>query len=159
MGLVVSDIQARNKDGKLLDALVVRPRGSRLYEFADYTNIKVFTNEGIFDYDVLPGLVTNFRSGGLFVDPFVDQIGDSVQIQCCWVPHDLNYTPNFYLEGRHPVSRKLADELLKASLVFAGMGKIKANAVYYSVRAFGGSAYEEDDHLTVSNSKLFKFSW
>ena len=59
----------------------------------------------------------------------------------------------------HPVSRKLADELLRAVLVYAGMGKFKASLVYNSVRLFGDPAYDDDDALTSMNSKLFSFEW
>ena len=52
-----------------------------------------------------------------------------------------------------------ADELLRAVLVHAGMGKFKASLVYNSVRLFGKSAYEDDDKLTETNSELFTFEW
>ena len=63
------------------------------------------------------------------------------------------------LAGEHPVSKKLADELLKAMLINAGMSSWKASLVHTSVKLFGKSAYEEDDILTEKNSMLFTFLW
>ena len=59
----------------------------------------------------------------------------------------------------HPISRKLADEMLRAMLEYAQMDAVQSWIVHKSVRLFGGSAYEEDDELTAGNSKLFTFNW
>lgn len=59
----------------------------------------------------------------------------------------------------HPLSRKKGDQILRAGLLWAGMGAFKAGLVYNSVRLFGHDAYWEDDALTTSNSKLFTFEW
>lgn len=137
----------------------VTPLGNRLYKLNQDLSVSVITNQGIFTYRFCKGFITNFRSGGLFVDRFIDQIGSSVKIQACWLVHDAAYTPCAACKGEHPISRQLADELLKAMLIYSGMGKVQATAVYYSVHWFGRSAYEEDDNLTEANSVLFTFSW
>ena len=139
-------------------SLAVTPIGNRYYKVAQDTRISVFTDSGCFEFGVKSGLVTNFRSGGPLVDRFVDQVGDE-QKSLIYLIHDLCYTICDDCNGGHPVTRELADEFLRAGLEWAGMGKLKRNVVYYAVRAFGKSAYEEDDHLTDTNRVLFTFSW
>lgn len=88
----------------------------------------------------------------------MDQIGDEKKA-LCYLVHDAIYTPCAALGMEHPLSRKKGDELLRAALVWAGMSRFKAALVYYSVRAFGHSAYWDDDELTAENSRLFTFRW
>lgn len=140
------------------DCLKVTPIGDRLYKVAEDTTICVYTDAGLLRFKMFKGFTSNFRSGGVFVDKFVDQIGDEKK-SLCYLFHDMAYTPCAQCGMEHPVSRKFADQLLKAGLLWAGMGKFKASLVYNSVRLFGDSAYEEDDALTSSNSKLFTFHW
>lgn len=139
-------------------SLNVTPLGDRYYKLAQDTKISVITDIGCLEFGVKQGFVTNFRSGGVAVDRFVDQIGDQ-QKSLIYLIHDLCYTICDDCNGEHPVTRELADEFLRAGLEWAGMGKFKRNVVYYAVRAFGKSAYEEDDHLTSTNSALFLFKW
>lgn len=138
--------------------LAVIPMGNRLYKLADDCDIRVVTDEGCFRFYAKRGTVTNYRSGGPLVDHFIDQIGDE-DIAPWWVIHDLCYTPCAALGMEHPLSRKKADEILRAGLLYAGMKKWKAQVVYTAVRWFGEPAYEEDDALTSFNSKLFSFEW
>ena len=138
--------------------LKVTPIGNRLYKVAEDFSVTIYTDEGLLEFDIKKGFDTNFRSGGVAVDPFVDQIGDEGK-SLWYLIHDLIYTPCAALDMEHPMSRKLGDQLLKAGLVYSGMPKWKANAVYWSVRLFGDWAYEQDDALTSSNSKLFNFDW
>lgn len=138
--------------------LSVVPIGNRYYRLATDTTVIVHMDSGCMIVDFKAGFVTNFRSGGVAVDRFVDQIGDEKK-GLIYLLHDAFYTPCAACGGEHPVSRELADEFLRDGLGWAGMGKVKRNVVYYSVRAFGKSAYEEDDHLTKTNMPLFKFRW
>lgn len=155
----VQKIEVGDWFGNTQSSLCVNPLGDRLYKLAKAIKVNVYTDEGLFHYEFQPGFITNFRSGGLFVDRFIDQIGSSVNIQVCWLVHDGNYTPCYSLEMEHPVSKKLADRLLKAMLEFSEMPKFKSGMVYTSVKWFGNSAYEEDDELTEKNSRLFSFEW
>ena len=139
-------------------SLAVTPIGDRYYRLAQDTQVVVHTSEGCLIYDFKAGFITNFRSGGRFVDGFIDQIGDEKK-SLVYLVHDADYTPCDACNGEHPVTSLLADEFLRDGLAWAGMGKIKRNMVYYSVRAFGKRAYEEDDHLTATNSALFSFRW
>lgn len=139
-------------------SLAVTPLGDRYYKLAQDTNIYVHTDEGCLALFFKAGFITNFRSGGRLVDGFVDQIGDEKK-SLIYLVHDAFYTPCESCSGEHPVSRLVADVFLREGLAWAGMGKIKRNVVYYSVRAFGNKAYEEDDHLTETNKMLFSFQW
>lgn len=139
-------------------ALAVTPIGNRLYKLAHDTKVRVHTDEGVFAFDFRKGFITNFRSGGVAVDCFVDQVGDEKKA-LAYLVHDAIYTPCAALGGEHPVSRKKGDEILRAALRWAGMGSFKAGLVYNSVRLFGHSAYWEDDELTEDNSNLFTFEW
>lgn len=138
--------------------LAVTPIGDRYYRLSQDTTITVETSEGRLVFTVKRGFISNFRSGGILVDTFIDQIGDQ-NTSLVYLIHDLCYTPCSSCNGKHPITRELADEFLRDGLEWAGMGKIKRNVVYYSVRAFGKSAYEEDDFLTGTNRTLFTFRW
>ena len=145
-------------DVQLRAPLAVVPIGDRLYKAAHDNGIALVTDEGVFAFDFKADVTSNYRSGGPVVDRFIDQVV-SEKVGPIWWFHDLCYTPCAALDGQHPVSRKLADELLRAALLWAGMPKWKANVVYYAVRAFGASAYNNDDALTSYNSKRFSFEW
>lgn len=154
----VKSITLRDFFGNELHALCITPMGDRYYKICNNYEIIVRTSSTEYRYNICDGFVTNFRSGGILVDSFVDQIGDSLAVQLSWLCHDAAYTPCASLGNRHPLGRKEADELLRAMLRFAGMSSFKASCVYNSVRLFGGSAYHEDDHLTKVNSELFSFA-
>ena len=138
--------------------LLVTPLGDRLYRVGTPIKITIATDEGTLVYSFKEGFITNFRSGGPLVDRFVDQIGDAEKA-ICYLVHDAAYTPCKACDGEHPISKALADTILRESLILAGMSKWKARIVYTIVYLFGDSAYEDDDNLTFANSKLFSFEW
>ena len=138
--------------------LKVTPIGNRLYEVAEDVTIRISTSDGVWVFRFFKGFVTNFRSGGVLVDSFIDQVGDEKK-SLVYLVHDAIYTPCAALDFEHPVSRLLGDQFLRAGLRWAGMGSFKASCVYNSVRLFGASAYDEDDALTATNSHLFTFEW
>lgn len=145
-------------NGKEDAEVSVIPLGYRYYSLYKPYVISVYTDVGILTFAFKEKFITNYRSGGKLVDFFIDQIGNA-KTQIAYLLHDACYTPCFMLAGEHPVSKKLADELLKAMLIYAGMSSWKASLVHTSVKLFGKSAYEEDDNLTEENSKLFTFTW
>jgi len=154
----VHSITIKDWFGNTLQALCITPCGDRYYRLANNYEVIVSTSVGEYRYNFSEGFETNFRSGGLFVDRFVDQIGDTLQTQLSWLCHDAAYTPCKALGMSHPLGRKDADELLRAMLRYAGISSFKASCVYNSVRLFGGSAYKDDDRLTKANSELFSFA-
>lgn len=138
--------------------LKVTPIGNRLYRVAEDVTIHVSTSDGVWVFRFFKGFVTNFRSGGVLVDSFIDQVGDEKK-SLVYLVHDAIYTPCLALDFEHPLSRLLGDKFLRAGLRWSGMGSFKASCVYNSVRLFGASAYDEDDALTAANSRLFTFEW
>lgn len=145
-------------NGYSYQGILIIGLGNRLYRLAEDLTISIHTNEGVLVFHFRKGFVTNFRSGGMLVDGIIDQLGN-VWMQAAYLCHDAAYTPCQACGMEHPISRELADEVLKGMLLFAGMSKFKASLVYNSVRVFGSGAYEDDDELTESNSKLFSFRW
>lgn len=126
--------------------------GDRYFQIAEPTEVRVITDIGELNVRIRPGFVTNFRSGGLGVDRFIDPIGDDLH-QACWLVHDCNYTPCINKCYEHAIDRKTADDLLLAMLLFAGESKFKARVIWASVRVFGSSAYKDDDAFTFENYK------
>jgi|GEM_PF-4512919 len=166
--LVTDFGMATYKTGKEKDPslMSLNPLGNRLFKIANnYDYVKIKTGEAVYEYWFYKGFVTNFRSGGILVDAFIDPIGNQLH-QLCWLIHDANYTPcdNVKVRGikinksAHPMSKTSADELLQAMLVFAGTSPWKASVVKTSVAWFGKSAYYKDDELTPKNRKLFEFN-
>lgn len=155
--MVVKDVKIVS-DAGAPSVICVLPQGNRYYRLYNDIEISVVTDEGTFKFFFKAMFMTNFRSGGVLIDKIIDQIGDLLQ-QVAYLCHDAAYTPCASLGMEHPLSRKLADGLLRAILVYAGVGKFKAWLVYSSVRLFGGPAYNDDDDLTESNSRLFTFRW
>lgn len=139
-------------------ALAVTPMGDRIYRLARDTKVTVATDEGCYVFKFKAGFVTNFRSGGVAVDIFVDQVGDEKKA-LCYLVHDGIYTPCDALGGEHPMSRIRGDQLLRAMLLWAEMHRIKAEVVYNAVRLCGHSAYWNDDRWTSENRKMFGFEW
>ena len=155
--MVVKDVKIVSADGDPSEICVL-PQGNRFYRLFNDIGVSVVTDEGTFMFFFKALFMTNFRSGGVLIDKIIDQIGGLLQ-QAAYLCHDAAYTPCASLGMEHPLSRKLADMLLRAILVYAGVGKFKAWLVYRSVRLFGGPAYNDDDELTESNSRLFTFRW
>lgn len=135
-------------------ALAVTPIGDRLYKIACDTKVSVQTDEGVFLFKFLRGFTTNFRSGGVAVDSFIDQIGDERK-SLCYLVHDAVYTPCDALGGEHPLSRKKGDQILRAGLLWAGMGSFKAGLVYNSVRLFGHDATPKNGKLLMFGAEYF----
>lgn len=140
------------KNGLRLHAL-----GNRYFQVAEPTEITVITDIGELNARIRTGFITNFRSGGLGVDRFIDPIGDDLH-QACWLIHDCNYTPCINKCYEHAIDRKTADELLYAMLLFAGESKFKARVIWASVRLFGSSAYKDDDAFTFENYKRLEIN-
>lgn len=138
--------------------LNISPAGDRIFILSAPVSWNIVTDEGCFSFSAYAGVYTNFRSGSPIVDLFIDRLGTE-KTAICYLTHDLCYTPCKALGGNHPLSRKLSDKLLAATLRYSGMSKAKCATVYAAVRAFGRSAYEDDDQFTESNSALFTFTW
>lgn len=147
---------------KVLDVVadipVLTAKDDRYFQLENTVSIRVFTDEGTLHATLLPGFLTNFRSGPGIVDCFINHIGKP-GIAICWLFHDFNYGVYSCLGGEHPVSKELADDILRQMLILEGMSKGTARIVYGSVKLFGKDAYEEVDKVSKNNMDLGKFEW
>lgn len=136
--------------------------GNRYYCLAQKTKIEITIKLSvgslrILTYNFEPNFITNFRSGGILVDGFIDQLGTELE-QICWLIHDSNYTICSFLNDKHPLTKNDADNLLYNMLLFAGLNKFKDKIIFESVQLFAYSAYYKSDDLTNTNKKLFSFN-
>lgn len=131
-------------------------KNTELYSIKNKLHIEIQAKNipGTLVYDIMPGFFTDFRSGPSIVNPFIPKIGDT-KTALAWLIHDVNY--------HGFLSKKYADLLLLEMLENAGMGKVKRNAVYYSVKFFAGSHYNnlDDDQgeLYNHNKTLVRMQW
>lgn len=133
--------------------ITLTPVGNRHFRMDKALDFTVYTTDQQIDAHIWKGFVTDFRSGGPFVDKFIDQFGETPKIQVSYLLHDLCYTK--WLNKRHFKSRDWADDILRACLIYAGMSKVKANLVWGAVRVFGKSAYTDDDQYSLANATKF----
>lgn len=127
-----------------------------LYTVAEQFQIKIWSKHvpGCLVYSVLPGYVTDFRSGPSIVNPLIPKIGNTYTA-LAWMVHDINY--------HGFLSKDLADKILKEMLEYAGMGAIKRNGVYLAVTLFANGHYntldEDQGPIYNRNKTLIRFSW
>ena len=108
-------------------------------------------------FDVYPGAIIDFRSGGPLVDFFAEQI-PADPIQCAaYIAHDMLYTKCYF--GNHFCSRAAADEILYKLLLLGGMSKFKAWIIYKAVRIGAEKAYRDEDKYSEKNKCLFNIMW
>lgn len=130
------------------------PLGNRRFKVNRRITIEMVTSDGFkLTAWVHRNYVTDFRSGGPLVDRFIDQFGETPEIQCCYLMHDLFYTRR--ADKTHFKTREYADEILRESLICAGLPKWKAWLVWSAVRMFGKPAYDNDDEYSIPNMTRF----
>ena len=136
--------------------LCITPIEDRLFKVVAPIDIAIHTDEGVLRYHIREGFVTNFRSGSKCIDWIIPEIGDT-DSALAFLIHDCNFTQCFWSAMAHPVSKSLADYILKEMLLLAGWSNLKASMVYKSVDWFGQDAYDEAPQY--GNEILFKFTW
>ena len=136
--------------------ILVTIAGDRYFRLEKELSIVVTTDNSVAEYKVMPGFVTDFRSGGPVVDLFIKQFGSDL-MQAAYICHDIAYTPMFTKDGHrsHQIEKNYADALLEQMLVFAHIKKWKARVVRWALRLFGKKAYMVDNDYSVENSKLY----
>jgi hypothetical protein len=118
--------------------------GKDLYRLIERVEAKVKTTEGVLHYIMLPGFLTNMRSGSHAIDGIIPKFTENNRYNVALAIHDLNYTR--LANGSQPVSRLVADNVLRQMAVMSGeIGSFKAALMYRVVRLFGGSAYESQN--------------
>lgn len=130
--------------------------GDRYFRLEKELTILVTTDSAVVEYKVMPGFVTDFRSGGPIVDLFIKQFGSNL-MQAAYICHDIAYTPMFTEDGcrSHQIKKDFADALLEQMLVYAHEKKWKARVVKWALRFFGKKAYMKDNAFSVENSKRY----
>ena len=133
------------------------PLGGRRFAINQPTDFKMMLSDGTeLVAWVHKNYVTDFRSGGPFVDRFIDQFGETPEIQICYLMHDLFYTRR--VDKTHFQTREFADMVLRESLICAGLPEWKAKAVWAAVRLFGRKAYTDDDAYSIPNASRFNMA-
>ena len=87
------------------------------------------------------GFLTDFGSVPAVVDwiiPAIETVADPA-----YILHDYHYAQ--HRAGKdETVSRRDADEILRAALLVCGVGRVKAGTIYWAVRAGGSMAWERE---------------
>jgi len=116
--------------------------GPDLYRLKDHVYVEVRTNDGTLCYTMLPGFLTNMRSGSHCIDAIIPKFTGNNSYNLALLCHDFAYTRSS--DGEHYIrDRKLADEILRQMVILSGeLGKIRAAIMYRALRLFGEAAYE-----------------
>jgi hypothetical protein len=103
------------------------------------TDQLVYITTAVDDKIIVPtGFVTNFASVPSIAKAYIDD--DDFQIRSPSVVHDYLYSKRSFRLG---YSRKEADGILREAMIGEGMRRSKAGFIYYILRWFGGSNYED----------------
>jgi len=139
--------------------IVTEFAGEDLYRLSYPVHAEVFTNEGRLVYDMAIGFPTNMRSGSHLIDFLIPKFTKNNRYNLALLCHDFAYTK--LDSGQNPISRALADELLRQMVVFSGqLGSIRAGIMHLALRIGGASAYEcENTGDYADAGALMKFEW
>jgi len=139
--------------------IVTEFAGTDLYKLSLPVHVEVLTNEGKLVYDMAIGFPTNMRSGSHIIDWLIPKFTENNEYNLAILCHDFAYTklPN----GNNPLTKKVADELLRQMVIISGqLGFIRAALMYQFVDKLGGSAYNSEntgDYVTAGN--YMDFEW
>jgi hypothetical protein len=133
--------------------------GVDLYKLITDVSVHVNTDEGALHYVMKAGFLTDMRSGSHAIDKIIPKFTKNNQYNLAILVHDFNYS--ILPDGSHPVSKRLADELLQQMALMSGeIGSFKASLMKTAVKLFGQSAYDcENDDREISNGAFMKFEW
>lgn len=127
----------------------------RLYRLTKPYYVELVTNEGLLVCDMLPGWITDYRSGCSIIDPIIPWKGND-SYNAIVLAHD------FFYSGW--ISKKLADDLLCQGMKLSGeIGSIRSNLVHFTLDKFGESHYYDLNTPLQSpyqaNRHFEKFKW
>jgi hypothetical protein len=130
-----------------------------LYRLECEVTAKVYTSEGVLHYAMKPGFPTNMRSGSHAIDWLIPKFTGNNRYNLAILCHDFAYTK--LPSGENPISRELADELLRQMVIISGeLGSIRAGIMHKALRIGGASAYEcENAGDYAGAEKYMKFEW
>jgi hypothetical protein len=133
--------------------------GVDLWKLKSKVEVKVFTSEGTLVYTMLPGFLTNMRSGSHLIDFLIPKFTENNDYNLALLCHDFAYTklPN----GFNPITRELADELLRQMCILSGeLGNVRAWIMHKALRVCGASAYDgENTGVYAGAEKYMDFRW
>jgi hypothetical protein len=142
------------------DLITTMFAGKNLWRLASNVRCAIYTEkDGVLRYAMHPGFPTNMRSGSHIIDPIIPKFTRNNAYNLAILVHDFNYT--VYSAGKPPVSRLLADQLLKQMALLSGeLGSFRAALMYRALRIGGGSAYNEQNTGDYRGAEEFmEFRW
>jgi len=133
--------------------------GEDLWRLKSLVEVEVFTNEGKLRYTIKPGFPTNMRSGSHLIDFIIPKFTKNNRYNLALLCHDFAYTK--LPDGTNPISRELADELLRQMVILSGeLGAFRAAIMHRALRIGGGSAYNCDNKGEYAGAgELMRFEW
>jgi len=133
--------------------------GVDLWRLSNPVYVEVLTNEGKLCYTMHIGFPTNMRSGSHLIDWLIPKFTKNNRYNLALLCHDFAYTK--LPDGTNPISRELADELLRQMVILSGeLGKFRAWLMHRALRVGGGSAYEcENKGEYKEAGELLRFEW
>jgi len=133
--------------------------GVDLWRLKEQVAVSVYTSEGVLVYNMKPGFPTNMRSGSHLIDFIIPKFTRNNKYNLAILCHDFAYTK--LPDGSNPISRKLADEILRQMVILSGeLGWFRAAIMYGALRIGGGSAYScenKGDYADAGN--YMSFEW
>jgi len=133
--------------------------GVDLWRIKECVSVVVFTNEGKLVYTIKPEFPTNMRSGSHLIDCLIPKFTKNNQYNLALLCHDFAYTK--LANGQNPISRQLADELLRQMCILSGeLGTVRAAIMHRALRIGGRSAYEEENKGVYEGAgRYMRFDW
>jgi hypothetical protein len=133
--------------------------GQDLWFLSNSVYAEVLTSEGSLCYYMLPGFPTNMRSGSHLIDFLIPKFTGNNRYNLALLCHDFAYTK--MADGSNPVSRELADELLRQMCVMSGeIGTIRAAIMHKALRLGGKGAYERENSGEYADAgNYMRFLW
>lgn len=133
---------------------VLEPISRTHWHLQEQFAVRHVTDCGVLESIMLPGWVTDWRSGSSVADVVIPKMGHGTYAGVV-LGHDLMYSGW--------LSKDLADDLFHQGLLLAGVSKWRANLAYAAVRGFGWLGYVNiADDLTgvyAGNREREKFYW
>jgi hypothetical protein len=133
--------------------------GVDLWRLASPVYAEVVTSEGKLCYYMLPGFPTNMRSGSHAIDWLIPKFTRNNRYNLALLCHDFAYTK--MANGQNPLSRELADELLRQMCILSGeLGTVRAAIMHKALRIGGAAAYNSENSGEYADAgQYMRFLW
>ncbi|MDR2554165.1 MAG: DUF1353 domain-containing protein [Fibromonadaceae bacterium] len=133
--------------------------GQDLWRLKELVTVSVFTDEGTLRYTMFRKFPTNMRSGSHAIDWLIPKFTGNNKYNLAILCHDFAYTK--LPSGENPISRELADELLRQMCILSGeLGSVRAGIMYRALRIGGSSAYDSENAGDYKDAgEYMDFKW